>query len=110
MLPRQALLTASLRLRLLLAAVVGLALSASPLTAEARVQADQVCSVSCDTLDPSKAQEETFPVPEKVINGRHDRDSLNRLGQRWAGGGSTARDWRTQASALSGLLAATSKS
>ena len=71
MLPRQALLTASLRLRLLLAAVVGLALSASPLTAEARVQADQVCSVSCDTLDPSKAQEETFPVPEKVINGRH---------------------------------------
>jgi predicted alpha-1,6-mannanase (GH76 family) len=41
---------------------------------------------------------------------QNDRDSLNRLGQRWAGGGSTARDWRTQASALSGLLAATSKS
>jgi predicted alpha-1,6-mannanase (GH76 family) len=57
-------------MRLLLAAVLGLALSASALTAEAQVQADQVCSVSCDTLDPSKAQEETFPVPEKVINGR----------------------------------------
>src|SRR5689334_11564197 len=82
MLPRQALLTASLRLRLLLAAVVGLALSVGTLTAEARVQADQVCSVSCDTLDPSKAQEETLPVPEKVINGRHvvlhvsDKDAM----------------------------------
>jgi hypothetical protein len=35
---------------------------------------------------------------------QNDRDSLNRLGQRWTGGG--ARDWRTQASALGGLLAA----
>ncbi|WP_406835272.1 glycoside hydrolase family 76 protein [Streptomyces sp. AHU1] len=39
-----------------------------------------------------------------------DRDSLNRLGQRWSGGGSAAHpnavDWRTQASALSALLAA----
>jgi hypothetical protein len=39
-----------------------------------------------------------------------DRDSLNRLGERWAGGGTSAhpntRDWRTQASALSALLAA----
>ncbi len=38
-----------------------------------------------------------------------DRDSLNRLGVRWSGQGTTAhpnnRDWRTQASALSGLLA-----
>ncbi len=33
-----------------------------------------------------------------------DRDSLNRLGERWAGGG--VADWRTQASALSALLAA----
>ncbi|MFK4089295.1 glycoside hydrolase family 76 protein [Kribbella sp. NPDC020789] len=42
----------------------------------------QVCSVACDTLDPSRAQEETFPVPEKVINGRRvvlhvsDKDSM----------------------------------
>jgi hypothetical protein len=40
----------------------------------------------------------------------HDRDSLNRLGERWSGTGTTAhpnaRDWRTQASALSALLAA----
>ena len=39
----------------------------------------------------------------------HDRDSLNRLGERWAGGGPSAQpnvfDWRTQASALSALLA-----
>jgi hypothetical protein len=40
-----------------------------------------------------------------------DRDSLNRLGERWAGATSPAypnvRDWRTQASALGALLAAT---
>jgi predicted alpha-1,6-mannanase (GH76 family) len=39
-----------------------------------------------------------------------DRDSLNRLGERWSGQDSTnhpnIRDWRTQASALSALLAA----
>ncbi|WP_433174931.1 glycoside hydrolase family 76 protein [Actinoallomurus sp. CA-150999] len=29
-----------------------------------------VCFLSCDTLDPSKAGQETFPVPEKNINGR----------------------------------------
>ncbi len=33
-----------------------------------------------------------------------DRDSLNRLGQRWAGGTPNQLDWRTQASALSGVL------
>jgi hypothetical protein len=40
-----------------------------------------------------------------------DRDSLNQLGERWSGATSTAypnvRDWRTQASALGALLAAT---
>ncbi len=29
-----------------------------------------VCFLSCDTLDPSRAGQETFPVPEKDINGR----------------------------------------
>jgi hypothetical protein len=29
-----------------------------------------VCFLSCDTLDPSRAAQETFPVPEKNINGR----------------------------------------
>jgi Glycosyl hydrolase family 76 len=39
-----------------------------------------------------------------------DRDALNQLGERWAGGGTSdhpnVRDWRTQASGLSALLAA----
>jgi hypothetical protein len=37
-----------------------------------------------------------------------DRDSLNRFGERWSGPalGPSATDWRTQASALSALLAA----
>jgi predicted alpha-1,6-mannanase (GH76 family) len=29
-----------------------------------------VCFLSCDTLDPSRAGQETFPVPEKNLNGR----------------------------------------
>ena len=35
-----------------------------------------------------------------------DRDALNRLGQRWAGGSPNQLDWRTQASALGALTAA----
>ncbi|MEU6548323.1 glycoside hydrolase family 76 protein [Streptomyces sp. NPDC046859] len=34
-----------------------------------------------------------------------DRDSLNRLGQRWAGTAPDPADWRTQASALEALTA-----
>ncbi|WP_405060369.1 glycoside hydrolase family 76 protein [Kribbella sp. NBC_01505] len=67
--------------------IIALALLSStlvvPTFAQARqVPLAQVCSVSCDTLDPSRAQEETFPVPEKVINGRRvvlhvsDKDSM----------------------------------
>jgi predicted alpha-1,6-mannanase (GH76 family) len=33
-----------------------------------------------------------------------DRDSLNRLGERWSGAEPNARDWRTQASALNSLF------
>jgi predicted alpha-1,6-mannanase (GH76 family) len=32
--------------------------------------AQAVCFLSCDTLDPSKAAQETFPVPQVTINGR----------------------------------------
>src|SRR5690349_24917840 len=32
--------------------------------------AAQVCSVYCDTRDPSLARSETFPVAQKVVNGR----------------------------------------
>ncbi|MGW4397873.1 glycoside hydrolase family 76 protein [Amycolatopsis nivea] len=35
-----------------------------------------------------------------------DRDSLNRIGERWAGGTPNAVDWRTQASGLEALIAA----
>ncbi|MDH6523061.1 rhamnogalacturonyl hydrolase YesR [Streptomyces sp. SAI-135] len=38
----------------------------------------------------------------------HDRDSLNRLGQRWSGSTPNPSDWRTQASALEALTAAES--
>jgi predicted alpha-1,6-mannanase (GH76 family) len=34
-----------------------------------------------------------------------DRDSLNRIGQRWAGGSPNQLDWRTQASGLGALTA-----
>ena len=34
-----------------------------------------------------------------------DRDSLNRIGERWSGAGPNVSDWRTQASAVSALLA-----
>ncbi|GLY50459.1 glycosyl hydrolase [Lentzea sp. NBRC 102530] len=34
------------------------------------VAAAAVCVLSCDTLDPSRAGQETFPVPERLVNGR----------------------------------------
>ncbi|MGA5319641.1 glycoside hydrolase family 76 protein [Streptomyces seoulensis] len=32
--------------------------------------ASAVCALSCDTLDPSKARGESFPVPDRTVNGR----------------------------------------
>lgn len=32
--------------------------------------ASAVCALSCDTLDPSKARQESFPVPDRTVNGR----------------------------------------
>jgi hypothetical protein len=32
--------------------------------------ATQVCALACDTLDPSKAKQETFPVADRTVNGR----------------------------------------
>ncbi|MFI8347741.1 glycoside hydrolase family 76 protein [Streptomyces sp. NPDC085596] len=32
--------------------------------------ATTVCALSCDTLDPSKARQESFPVPDRTVNGR----------------------------------------
>ncbi len=71
-----------MRSLLVVLALLGTTL-AVPTAAQAQlVPLAQVCSASCDTLDPSRAQEETFPVPEKVINGRRvvlhvsDKDSM----------------------------------
>ncbi|MDN3355823.1 glycoside hydrolase family 76 protein [Actinomadura sp. DC4] len=54
------------------AALVFLAVVPSARVASADVtpKAAAVCFLSCDTLDPSKAGQETFPVPEKNVNGR----------------------------------------
>ncbi|RZQ63917.1 glycoside hydrolase family 76 protein [Amycolatopsis suaedae] len=51
---------------LLAAALVG-GLLGAPAQAPA---AEAVCFLSCDRLDPSRAGQETFPVPEKNLNGR----------------------------------------
>ncbi|GHE98675.1 glycosyl hydrolase [Streptomyces griseoluteus] len=32
--------------------------------------ASAVCALSCDTLDPSKARQESFPMPDRTVNGR----------------------------------------
>jgi hypothetical protein len=52
----------------------------------------------------------SYPRTQADSVWNHDRDSLDRLGERWAGGGTSTHpnvaDWRTQASALSALLAA----
>jgi hypothetical protein len=42
----------------------------APLPVPAAAASTTICALSCDTLDPSKAQQETFPLPDKDINGR----------------------------------------
>ncbi|MFE7168256.1 glycoside hydrolase family 76 protein [Streptomyces sp. NPDC057616] len=49
----------------LLLALTGLVALPTPSRA-----ATSVCALACDTLDPSKARQDTFPVPSKNINGR----------------------------------------
>lgn len=46
-------------------AFVALVPAATPAAA-----ATQVCVLACDTLDPSQARQESFPVPNKDLNGR----------------------------------------
>jgi predicted alpha-1,6-mannanase (GH76 family) len=53
------------------------------------------------------ASYKTYAQHQSDTIWQSDRDSLNRLGQRWTGQGTNPRDWRTQASALGALLAAT---
>ena len=40
------------------------------LVSPAAAAAAPVCVISCDTRDPSQAARESFPVPDKVVNGR----------------------------------------
>ncbi|WP_406451834.1 glycoside hydrolase family 76 protein [Streptomyces sp. NBC_01622] len=47
-----------------------LALAALVPAATQASAATQVCVLACDTLDPSQARQETFPVPDKTVNGR----------------------------------------
>ncbi|MET8152139.1 glycoside hydrolase family 76 protein [Actinoplanes sp. NPDC049668] len=47
-------------------ALTGLFVPAAPAVAAAPA----VCSVSCDTRDPSTARQDTFPVPDRIQNGR----------------------------------------
>ncbi|WRZ88501.1 glycoside hydrolase family 76 protein [Streptomyces sp. NBC_01007] len=56
-------------LRFLLAAAV-LACAAVLPAATPAAAATQVCVLACDTLDPSLARQESFPVPAKDLNGR----------------------------------------
>jgi hypothetical protein len=55
-------------LPLVFALVAGFALAPAA-TADVHVNAT-VCFLACDTLDPSRAGQEIFPVPEKNLNGR----------------------------------------
>jgi predicted alpha-1,6-mannanase (GH76 family) len=55
--------------------IAGLVLALAVGTVSAPVPPDVapravVCFLHCDTLDPSRAGQETFPVPEKNLNGR----------------------------------------
>jgi predicted alpha-1,6-mannanase (GH76 family) len=50
--------------------VVLLVAAALPFPPAVALAATGVCALSCDTLDPSRAAQETFPLPDLVINGR----------------------------------------
>jgi predicted alpha-1,6-mannanase (GH76 family) len=52
------------------AVIKGVIIAMVVASAPAVAPAATVCFLSCDTLDPSQAKQETFPVPEKQINGR----------------------------------------
>jgi predicted alpha-1,6-mannanase (GH76 family) len=52
------------------------------------------------------AQYQAFARTQADSIWARDRDNLNRIGQRWAGGSPNQVDWRTQASGLGALVAA----
>ncbi|MFD7708545.1 glycoside hydrolase family 76 protein [Streptomyces sp. NPDC059786] len=60
------------RVHRVLGALLALALALTGLLALPAVShaATPVCALACDTLDPSQAQRDTFPVADRNINGR----------------------------------------
>ena len=62
----------SLRLHRILGGLLALALALTGLLALPAPShaATQVCALACDTLDPSRARQETFPVADRTVNGR----------------------------------------
>lgn len=50
--------------------LLGLAPGTGVASADPAPKAAAVCFLSCDTLDPSRAGQETFPVPQIDLNGR----------------------------------------
>jgi rhamnogalacturonyl hydrolase YesR len=56
-----------------LLAAVALAFAVLVPAAPPAAAATQVCVLACDTLDPSQARQETFPAPDKDLNGRRLR-------------------------------------
>jgi hypothetical protein len=52
------------------ALVLAVMLAAGLLVVPQAQAATVVCFLACDTLDPSRAGQETFPVPERNVNGR----------------------------------------
>lgn len=73
--------------RAVLVVAVALPLAGAPPSAAADAADAEpvVCALSCDRLDPSRAQQETFPLPDKVINGRQVRLHVSDAdGMAWA--------------------------
>lgn len=62
-----------LAVALVMTVSAGVPAQADPGPRPAAAEAAVVCSLSCDRLDPSLAQRESFPVPDEDINGRRLR-------------------------------------
>ncbi|WP_433888947.1 glycoside hydrolase family 76 protein [Streptomyces sp. CA-111067] len=71
----------------LTAGAAGATASAAPPSPHAArpAAATPVCALSCDTLDPSRAGAETFPVPTVTVNGRQLQLHVDDIdGMAWA--------------------------
>jgi len=70
----------------ILAAAAVLFSPAAVATGAPTTRAAAVCSVYCDTRDPSQARQDTMPVPEQAVNGRRIVLHVSDVdGMAWAG-------------------------